>query len=698
VRNARQFICRWFVRACIGVLVLLGTGWLAFFILVRAWPYPMNLEQAPADSTLIEDRDGKALLELTAPDGQWRRTITYEQISPHLRDAIIAVEDSHFYQHSGVDWPAVAAAAWQDLRHLHIGRGASTIAMQVQHLRQPRPRTFLNKAAQAVRATQLVRSHSRREILTEYLNRAPFGGNLVGAEAASQFYFHCSCSQLSLAQAALLAGLPQSPNRLRPDWFPDRARKRRDHVLDRMLACGMIDQRQFDEAKRELISVATERRDGIALANGALPTLVSISQNSREGIIAVSLDSGIQQTSFHNAQQGMNELSSNGIDSIAVVVLDTANAQCLAAVSLGPKDSKIDLTRRPRSTGSTLKPLIYAAAFDAGICTPDTILNDAPAAWAGYAPSDYDKEFKGPISAANALAESRNIPALCVLKEIGVEPAIEIMQAAGLRSLGRQPARYGLSLAIGGAEATPMEIAEAYAMLAGGGIARQVNFSATNSAPSISPSSEGRRIFRESACWQTMTALSDFDRTAAVCREAANRLVAWKTGTSSGHRDAWCAAATPSYTVVVWLGNETGSGSSSLVGAEAAAPIALRLISSIDSSVHQSWPAVNSTDSIPLSRIGSNQFQLPRVTLLAPGNGQTYLLDDVVPLDHQRVAMKAVIRGETSGTQIWWFVDGAALGAGESGKTNWWTPTRGSHEIRAVDESGRSASATIDVR
>ena len=208
-----------------------------------------------------------------------------------------------------------------------------------------------------------------------------------------------------------------------------------------------------------------------------------------------------------------------------------------------------------------------------------------------------------------------------------------------------------------------MEIAEAYATLARGGFARRVNFSPTNSTPSISIS-EGRRIFRESACWQTMTALSDFDRTAAVCREAANRHVAWKTGTSSGHRDAWCAAATPSYTVVVWLGNETGSGSASLVGAEAAAPIALRLISSIDSSVHQSWPAVNSTDSIPLSRIGSNQFQLPRVTLLAPGNGQTYLLDDVVPLDHQRVAMKAVIRGETSGTQIWWFVDGAALGAG----------------------------------
>ena len=698
MRSARQFICRWLARVCVAGVVLLGTGWLAFFILVRAWPYPMKLEQAPADSTLIEDQNGKPLLELTAPDGQWRRTLRYEQFSPHLRDAIIAVEDSHFYQHSGVDWPAVAAAACQDLRHLHIGRGASTIAMQVQNLRQPRRRTLLNKITQAIRATQLLRMHSRREILTEYLNRAPFGGNLAGAEAASQFYFHCSSSQLSLAQAALLAGLPQSPNRLRPDRFPARARKRRDHVLDRMLVCGSIDRKQFDEAKREPISVLAERRDGVGPANGALPTLVSISQNSGGGIITVSLDSGIQQTAFRDAQQGLNELSSNAIDSFAVVVLDTANAQCLAAVSIGPKGSKIDLTSRPRSTGSTLKPLIYAAAFDAGICTPDTILNDAPAAWAGYAPSDCDKEFKGPISAANALAESRNIPALCVLKEIGVEPAIEIMQEAGLRSLGRQPARYGLSLAIGGAEATPMEIAEAYAMLARGGIARRVKLSPTNSAPSISQSSEGRRIFRESACWQAMTALSDFDRTAAVCREAANRHVAWKTGTSSGHRDAWCAAATPSYTVVVWLGNESGSGSASLVGAEAAAPIALRLISSIDSSVHQSWPAVNATDTNPLSRIGSDQLQLPRVTLIAPGNGQTYLLDDGLQFDLQRVAMKAVVRGQPSGMRIWWFVDGAALGAGESGKTNWWTPTRGSHEIRAVDEGGRSASATIDVR
>lgn len=675
-------------------------GWLTFAILVRAWPYPMELEQAPPDSTLIEDRNGSPLLELAASDGQWRRSLKYDQISPHLRDAIIAVEDSHFYKHNGVDWPAVAAAAWQDVRHMHVGRGASTIAMQVQHLREPRPRTLFNKVVQAIRATQLERMHSRREILTEYLNRAPFGGNLVGAEAASQRYFHCSCLQLSLAQAALLAGLPQSPNRLRPDRFPDRARKRRDHVLDRMLTSGMIDRRQFDEAKSEPINVSTEGHATVP-TNGALPTLVGIAQHSHSGIVRASLDEGLQQAAFRAAQQGLNELSSNGIDSIAVVVLDTTNAQCLAAVSIGPKGSRIDLTRRPRSTGSTLKPLIYAAAFDAGICTPDTILNDAPTAWAGYAPSDYDRQFKGPISAANALAESRNIPALCVLKEVGVEPAIEIMQAAGLRLLGRRPARYGLSLAIGGAEATPTEIAEAYATLARGGISRCARLSwisSANSASSILLKSDGRRILRESACWQTMAALSDFDRTAAVCREAAERHVAWKTGTSSGHRDAWCAAATRSYTVVVWLGNETGSGSSSLVGAEAAAPIVLRLISSFESVVNHPWPVVESKESNPLTRFGNDQFQLPRLALMVPGNGQTYLLDDAVPLDHQRVAMKAVLRGQSSETQIWWFVDGAAIGAGESGKTNWWIPTRGSHEIRAVDEGGRSATATINVR
>ena len=351
VRRARRFIFLWIVRACIAVLILLGTGWLAFFILVRAWPYPMELEQTPADSTLIEDRSGKPLLELTAPDGQWRRSLKYEQFGPHLRDAIIAVEDSHFYKHNGVDWPAVAAAAWQDLRQLHYGRGASTIAMQVQHLRQPRPRTLLNKIAQAIRATQLERMHSRREILTEYLNRAPFGGNLVGAEAASQRYFHCSCSQLSLAQAALLAGLPQSPNRLRPDRFPGRARIRRDHVLDRMLACGMIDRRQLDEAKREPIQISTEPRDGIGPSNGALPTLVWISHNSAGGIVRSSLDPGVQQAAFRAAEQGLHELSSNAIDSVAIVVLDTRNAGCMAAVSLGSKGSKIDLTRRPRSTG-----------------------------------------------------------------------------------------------------------------------------------------------------------------------------------------------------------------------------------------------------------------------------------------------------------------------------------------------------------
>lgn len=669
-RSARRWIVRFL---CAGGLVLLGT-WLAFRAAVAWWTYPTIV--APSDSTRIEDRNGVELADFVALDGQWRITLSQEQISAHLFDAIVAVEDARFADHHGVDWWSVAGAFWQDLTHLSARRGASTLTMQLQRLRDPQPHTLLNKIEQAIRAEQIERQTSKRQILVEYLNRAPFGGNLVGAGAASWRYFGRDCRQLSLGQAALLAGLPQSPNRLRPDRFPQRARIRRDHVLDRMLACGLITRRQRDEAAAEPIDAAWHglpqdraARD-LPPADGALPALVAMARKTTGGVIHAALDSRLQRQAAMAARDRLGSLNSSGVSAVAVVVLDTATGQCLANVSLGAQDPALDLAQRRRSTGSALKPFIYAAAFDAGIYGPKSILSDSPAAWPGYQPNDFDRTFRGNLTAGEALAESRNIPAMVVLSKMGVESAVGLMDAAGLHGLARNPQRYGLSLAIGGAEATPMELAQAYAMLGRGG----------------SP----QHCLRPAACWDVLNALSDKDRTASVCPDAAASHAAWKTGTSSGRRDAWCAAVTRRCTVAVWMGNTRGEGSTVLVGQEAAAPLALQLIAMFDPT-DEPWPQ---SDGKSLDLPKEAQLARGSLTIVRPGQDEHVILAPDLPAARQRLRLEAAQTG--SGSELFWFIDGNPLP--RAAGPQWWDPTPGMHQIRVVNGQGQSASARVTVQ
>ncbi len=669
----------------------------------------------PAD-TLVLDVSGRPLAAFAARDEQWREPLKIEQVSPHLLKAIVAVEDARFYQHGGVDWRSVTGAAWEDVRGLSVRRGASTLTMQVQRLRDPRPRTFWNKFDQAIRAEQLEQRQSKRAILLEYVNGAPFGGNLAGAGAASRRYFGKPCAALSLGEAALLAGIPQAPARLRADRFPQRAMTRRNHVLDRMLALGAITSRQHDEAAAEPVNalwrpLPQDRPSrGDAPADGGLPTLTLLATHTARdgGTLRTTLDANVQRTACRIASDAMEPLHGDGVTAAAVVVLDTAHSRCEALVSLtssvtGRGADAIDLTRSARSTGSVLKPFIYAAAFDAGICTPATLLDDSPTAWPGYLPADYDRRFRGPLPAAEALAESRNVPAMVLLSRVGVEPTVGLLETAGLQKLGRTPDRYGLSLAIGGAEATPLEIATAYAALARGGrCAEAIIFL----PPAGTSAAQERPVhfLPPSACWQVLGALSDPERTSRVCREAAPTRAAWKTGTSSGHRDAWCAAVTPRHTVVVWVGNPAGEGSPALVGAEAAAPIALRLIAALEPDGNLPWTRVAPPQPIAEAPTAVHALSAaaPGVTLVSPTSGQSFILDPTLPSARQRVLLHGVAGSDSvrksDARSLWWFVDGQPLVATPNdGDRTWWQPTPGSHEIRVVDSAGHSASATIQV-
>ena len=653
--------------------------WLAFVSAVKWWPYPPGVDRPPLSGTFLFDRTGKPLAAFASIDGQWHLPLSREQVSPHLLRAIVAVEDSRFFEHHGVDWRSMAGALWQDARHLGIRRGGSTLTMQLQRLRDPKPRTWFNKLEQTVRAEQLERRGSKDAILVEYLNRAPFGGNLVGAGAASWRYFGRPCRDLSIGEAALLAGLPQSPNRLRPDRHPVSARARRAHVLDRMLACGMIDARQLAEASAEPIGARWLPLPQDAIP-GAEPALEAIAGLHPGRTVRTTLDHDAEQCVAQMSTDYLASLRASNVSALAVVVLDTPGGQCLADVSCDSKQTnRTDLSRRPRSTGSTLKPFIYAAAFDAGICGPKSTLFDGSSAWVGYAPGNFDRTFRGPMPAADALAESRNIPALVLLGRIGVERMVGILESFGFATLSRAKRPYGLSLAIGGAESTPVELAEAYAALGRAGVWKRAAFVEGQAMPE-------RRVMRPGPCRQVLMALSETARTESVSADAAALGVAWKTGTSSGHHDAWCAAITPRRTVVVWLGNPAGQASAALVGQEAAAPLALRVISALDPG-GPGWEKVPEPEVAPSAPIPLMSH--PSLAILSPAPAQRIILNpDQLP-DRQQLLLST--NGEEG---VWWFVDGTAAGRD---RREWWSPTVGTHRIQVIDASGRAAAVIVHV-
>jgi penicillin-binding protein 1C len=690
-------------------LVTALIAFLSFRGAVAWWSYPANVISPPA-STWIEDRDGSPLAAFAGATGQWQLPLAEREISPHLLDAVVAVEDARFYDHGGVDWRSVGGAIRDDILSHRARRGASTITMQLQRLREPAARSFREKLVQAIRATQIEQTRTKRAILVEYLNRAPFGGNLVGAGAASWRYFGKPCKELSLGQAALLAGLPQSPNRLRPDRHPELARARRDHVLDRMLACGMITMPQYREASLEPIDAGWRPLpQELAAQNGLLPTLTRLADLHPGQTMRVNIDAQVQKQSAAAARESLTRMASSHVGAVAVVVLDTPSGNCLAAVSLvahehGP-GSEMDLTQSPRSSGSTLKPFIYAAAFDLGVCNPRTMLADAPEDWSGYQPSNYDHSFRGRMPAGEALAQSRNLPAISLLWRVGIDREVNVLRAAGFATLAHTPDRYGLPLAVGGANVTPLELAEAYASLARGGQHRAAKLLCDD--PETASESSGRSLetllpgpsFWPTTCIATLNCLADPDRTARICPAAAAIEPAWKTGTSSGHRDAWCAAVTPRRTVVVWLGNPDGSGADSLVGQNAAAPLALGILASCDRVPGAGFalPAARTVmaKAAPIA-IAPERASLQ---LISPSNGQQIIRDPSIPPGEQRCPLHArVTISSSADPALWWFVDGRYLGRESSDQWLWWSPSPGEHQIKVVDEAGHAATAEVKVR
>ncbi|HET9486975.1 MAG TPA: penicillin-binding protein 1C [Chryseosolibacter sp.] len=561
-----------------------------------AFSLPAGIFDKPY-STVVVANDGQLLSASIARDGQWRFPQS-DTVPRKFSTALITFEDKRFYYHPGVDIFSLGRALIQNVREGKVVSGGSTITMQVIRLsRKAERRNILEKIKEIILATRLEFRYSKEEILSLYTSHAPFGGNVVGLEAACWRYFGRDPRQLSWAEAALLAVLPNSPSLMHPGKNRAILKKKRDRLLDKLFEAGEIDALTCSLSKEEPIP---EKPQG--LPSLARHLLARIRNEGREGEKIVStIDFNLQQRVEARLQGHHERLKANQIYNGAVLILDVKTGKVLAyAGNVRPGSSArgqdVDIITAPRSTGSILKPFLFAASLDEGLILPQTLLPDIPVLMNGFSPENFSKEFDGAVHASSALIRSLNIPSVLLLRDYRYEKFYTLLKNTGLTSL-RQPAdHYGLSLILGGAEGTLWDITGMYASLA-----RTVNnyfehpgkeryarkdfhgpfytydslFTSALSLPS-GPEREATSWLSASSIYLTFESLKELYRPVEQSGWkyfSSSAKIAWKTGTSFGLRDGWALGVTPEYAVGVWIGNADGEGRPGLTGTNAAAPL-----------------------------------------------------------------------------------------------------------------------------
>lgn len=513
----------------------------------RLWPLPLH-EVAPARVVVAED--GAPLWRFADADGIWRYPVTIDEVSPRYLAALIHYEDRWFWDHPGVNPLSVARAAWQDLRAGRVISGGSTLTMQVARLLDPHPRTFGGKVRQLWRAMQLEWHLDKRQILTLYLNRAPFGGTLQGIGAASWAYLGKPPAQLSYAEAALLAVLPQAPSRLRPDRWPQRAQAARDKVLSRMEIQGVWPVQAVKEAKEEPVWLFPRQVPQLAplFARRVLAA-------SREEKIVTTLDAGLQRQLEEMALNWKSRLPPRS--SLAILVVDHTDMKVRGWVGSADlaDDSRfghVDMVTAVRSPGSLLKPFIYGLAMDDGLIHPASLLQDVPRHFSDYRPGNFDSGFHGPVSMSDALQRSLNLPAVQVLEAYGPKQFAARLRNAGLPLSLPAGAEPNLSLSLGGAGARLSDIVAAYSALARHGRAGQLRL--LPGEPLVE-----RPLLSPGAAWIIRRILAGEDQPLPDSALPQVVPLATKTGTSYGYRDAWAIGVNARYVIGIWTGRPDGT-------------------------------------------------------------------------------------------------------------------------------------------
>ena len=699
-------------------------------------PFPIEKLAYYPSSTIITDRQGGILSVRLGPDDLDCRPDYVPSAEDWVVKAVIAAEDQRFWSHAGLDPIALARAIRQNLTAGRRVSGASTISTQVIRLIEPRPRHLLSKAIEAFRAIQLERICTKQEILQQYLNRAPFGGNIVGIEAAAQRYFSKQAKDLNLAEASLLAGLPQSPSRLRPDRHPARAKKRQAYVLSRMAECAWISEHDRDDALARKMDVRLQHYPMHAPHfTAAVNTPVG---HHGDCMITTTLDPHLQQIAEETLRRN---LAARAASHGAVVILDAKSSALRAMV--GSPDfndhdaGQVNAAMAPRAAGSTLKPFAYALAMDRGLMTPQTVLTDVPTRFRDYAPDNFDPTYRGLVSLHDALVLSLNLPAIEVVRRVGQPLFHQTLQSLGLRTVDQPADHYGVGIVIGNCEVRLIDLANAYACLARGGDYLPVQFEENEST--TAPQS----IFSREACWLITDIMSGDERAMDTTRHAADvhlPSMAWKTGTSAGLRDAWTIAYNPEYVIGVWIGDPAGGSSEAFVGREMATPVAWdilrrmypdnaspwyerppglarREVCAISGRPHGTACEVAATDwfiegvsrhelcpahqggpmlSIfaPRTSIDVARPDIARLKILSPANGSTFQQVD----DFEALSQQLSLSASGTDSSLFWFVNDKLIGTSAAGSPLFWPLEPGQHQIVCSTAQGQSDRVTITVQ
>jgi penicillin-binding protein 1C len=559
----------------VGVYLLLSL--MLFKLTMFLIPLPGYMLFRPS-STLVFDGKGRLLRAFTSSDDMWRVRTSLQDISPVLRKFQLAYEDRWFYWHPGVNPLALVRAVGQNLAQRRIVSGGSTLTMQIARMMEPKGRTWWNKGIEVLRSIQLEQRFSKKKLLEIYYNIAPYGGNIEGVAAAAWLYFGKEPSQLSFGEAALLTALPNSPTLLRPDLYPQRAGKARDKVLGIVYRRGLITKAEYREALAETLPPKRQELP-VNAPHFALEMLRNYPGDAR---IYSTLNRRIQLMVEDLLQSHIRQLRNDEISNGAVVVIDNRTHELLAAAGSArffdaAASGQVNGYLAPRSPGSALKPFIYALGFDQGVISPQHYLEDVPIDFrGGYSPENYDRKFNGIVSAKEALERSLNVPAINLLRMLDDYGLYPLLRKAGFSTIAPED-HYGLAIALGGCEVNLLELTALYSALANGGeyrLPKQRRDQADR---------EAIRLFSPGAAYLVTEILTGVTRPdLPACWEFTSLpRIAWKTGTSYGHRDAWSIGYTTRFTVGVWVGNFSGEGKPGIIGAEAAAPLLFDIFNKI---------------------------------------------------------------------------------------------------------------------
>jgi len=547
-------------------------------------------------STVLEDNNGNLLSASIAQDGQWRFP-TQAAVPAKFESAILLFEDKRFYSHLGVDPLATFRAIQQNLKAGGVVSGGSTITMQVIRLsRQNHQRTYFEKIIEMIVATRLELSYSKKEILSMYAAHAPFGGNVVGIEAASWRYFGRKLDDLSWAESAMLAVLPNNPSLIHPGKNRSLLKEKRDRLLDRLKEDGTFDEMTLNLAKAESLP-----QKPLSLPRRAKHLLARASQEGHQQTrIESSIEEAIQQQAERILNEHQQRLSGNQVYNAAAIIIKVETGEALAYVGNADAGSEhsemVDIVNSPRSTGSILKPFLFAALMDDGKVLPQTLIPDVPTLIGGFSPKNFSKDYDGAVPADKALIRSLNIPAVHELRDFRYEKFYGVLKNVGLTTLTQPADHYGLSLVLGGAEGTLWDITGAYASMArtlnnyftvvGGKRYDKHDFHPPTylKDPAIEKEAQLTETswLNASGIWLTFETLKELYRPGEETGWRyfnSTKPIAWKTGTSFGFRDGWAVGTNPEYAVGVWVGNADGEGRPGLTGTEMAAPILFDLFS-----------------------------------------------------------------------------------------------------------------------